>query len=155
MGKKRKNKEIQTKEAKKETFSSKMKKAKEQNELNFENNPQPKPAEEKVDIAELPEEEQKVTLDVLEKERVRRLTFNTEEEKRIWNKMNKKRKLNTPYFLLGVGINFLLYWGGVDLSQNISVGAIVGLGVPLATMFIGAELHYRFFMQPKEQHMQR
>lgn len=77
----------------------------------------------------------------------RSLEFATEEEREGWRKAFKKSKLYTPYFLVGVGVNFLLYFAGLDLSRNILWGGIVGLAVPMVTMFGLSELHYRLFMK--------
>ncbi len=107
----------------------------------------PRPAEER---KELKEEEEKVTLDVQEKGKIRRYEFVSEEEKEIYQEMMKKRKLYTPYFLLGVGINLLLYYFGLDLSRQMLWGFIVGIGIPIITMFGFAELHYRFIILPRE-----
>lgn len=108
----------------------------------------PRPARER---KELSEEEKRVTLEVMEKDRIRRYNFASEEDKEMWKKMSKKRKLYTPYFLLGVGINLLLYKAGLDLSRDLILGPVVGIGVPMLTMFALAELHYRVFMLPKEE----
>ena len=89
----------------------------------------------------------RVKLEIVEKTRRRELEFESEEEKQGWHKAYRKSKWYTPYFLLGVGINFLLYRAGVDLAGNILVGMIVGSGVPIASMFIFTELHYRLFME--------
>jgi hypothetical protein len=90
---------------------------------------------------------ERVTLEVVEKTRRRRLEFESEEEKEGWEKAFHKSKWYTPYFLLGVLINFILYRAGLDLSGNILHGMVVGTGVPIATMFIFTELHYRYFIQ--------
>ncbi len=82
--------------------------------------------------------------------RYRRYYFKSEEEKHLWYRMQKKSKLYIPYFLLGVGINFILYFSGVDLSRNILWGALVGLGVPFASMFLFSEIHFRIRYGNKE-----
>ncbi len=107
----------------------------------------PLPAEER---KELSGEEEKVFLDVPEKGNIRRYEFASEEEKEIWKKMMKKRKLHTPYFLLGIGINFLLYYAGLDLSRNMLWGFLIGIGIPVTTMLGLAELHYRYLILPRE-----
>lgn len=90
------------------------------------------------------EQENKPYLDVkLSGRQYRRLYFETEKEKRQWQRMQKKSKLYIPYFLVGIGINFCLYFLGLDLESNIFLGALVGLGVPLSSMYFLAELHYR------------
>ncbi|MCL6447950.1 MAG: hypothetical protein K6U04_07330 [Armatimonadetes bacterium] len=73
----------------------------------------------------------------------RRYEFDSEEDKAEWEKLYRKSKLFMPYFLVGVGINFLLYFAGLDLSKNIMLGALVGLGIPLASMYLFSELHFR------------
>lgn len=73
----------------------------------------------------------------------RRYEFNSAEDKAEWEKLYRKSKLYIPYFLVGAGINLLLYFAGLDLSKNLFMGTIVGLGVPLASMYVFSELHYR------------
>ena len=90
-------------------------------------------------------DDEKVTLDILEKNKRRRLEFASQEEKRGWEKAYRKRKLYMPYFLLGMAFNFLLYRLGLDLSQDILRGLLVGMGVPFLFMFLLTELHYHFF----------
>lgn len=90
---------------------------------------------------------ERVTLEVVERTRRRKLEFESEEEKQGWHKAYSKSKWYTPYFLLGVLFNYLLYRAGVDLAGNIPVGMIVGTGVPIATMFLFTELHYRVFIE--------
>ncbi|MFO7802354.1 MAG: hypothetical protein R6V55_08685 [Desulfovermiculus sp.] len=75
--------------------------------------------------------------------RYRRLYFKDEEEKKLWYRMHKKSKLYIPYFLVGVAINFGLYFSGVDLSRDILMGSLVGMGVPLCSMFLLSEIHFR------------
>jgi hypothetical protein len=62
-------------------------------------------------------EEQKmsemVTLEVVERGRKKNMEFASEEDRLGWQKAYKKSKWYTPYFLVGVGINFLLYKGGL------------------------------------------
>ncbi|MCL6639126.1 MAG: hypothetical protein K6T80_05515 [Firmicutes bacterium] len=88
-----------------------------------------------------------VTLDIVERRRTRRLKFNSEEDKRGWEKAYRKSKLYMPYFLLGVGINFILYLSGLDLAKNLLLGGTIGIAVPMAAMFILSELHYRIFYE--------
>lgn len=87
---------------------------------------------------------QKHTLDVkIGPGKYRRYEFKSAEDKAEWEKLYRKSRLFIPYFLAGVGINFVLYFAGLDLSKNLVMGTIVGLGVPLASMYIFSELHYR------------
>ncbi len=90
---------------------------------------------------------EKFTLEVMERGRLKRLEFASEEDRAGWNKAFKKSKWYTPYFLVGVGINLLLYKLGVDLARNILLGALVGVAVPLGTMFLLTELHYQVFIK--------
>lgn len=87
--------------------------------------------------------EKTVTMEVVERGRVKRMEFASEEDRLGWEKAYRKSKWYTPYFLLGVGINFLLYKAGLDLSRNMLVGFIIGVGIPLLSMFVLAELHYQ------------
>jgi len=89
------------------------------------------------------------TLDIVERKKKRRLNFASEEDKRGWEKAYRKSKLFIPYFMVGIGINFLLYLSGLDLSQNLFLGGLVGMVVPMATMFLLSELHYRIFYENK------
>ena len=60
-----------------------------------------------------------------------------ERQKRFWYNF---------YLFAGVGINFLIYFTkpyGFDPSGNVALGASVGLGVPLLTMFVGTFLHQK------------
>lgn len=90
---------------------------------------------------------ERVTLEVVEKDRKRRMVFESDEDRLGWEKASRKGKWYTPYFLLGVLINYLLYRAGLDLARNILWGMIVGTGIPLFTMFFGTELHYRLFIE--------
>jgi VanZ family protein len=90
---------------------------------------------------------ERVTLEVIERNRARRMEFESEEEKQGWEKAFRKSKLYTPYFLLGVLINYLLYRSGLDLSRNILWGMIIGTGIPLASMFLLSELHFKLFIE--------
>lgn len=89
----------------------------------------------------------RVALEVVEKSRTRKMEFESEEERLGWEKAYRKSKWYTPYFLFGVLINYLLYRAGVDLSRNILWGMIIGTGIPIASMFVLTELHYRFFIE--------
>ncbi|MDW7651805.1 MAG: hypothetical protein SCK29_11185 [Bacillota bacterium] len=89
---------------------------------------------------------EKVTLEVVERSRRRLMEFESEEERDGWEKAYRKGKWYTPYFLLGMFFNFILYKAGLDLSSNILWGLVVGVGVPIATMLLFTELHYRLFM---------
>ena len=84
-----------------------------------------------------------VTLEIEDKRKTRIYEFTSKEERDLWYRAYCKRKLYTPYFLLGVGINALLYKAGLDLSNDILMGAIVGLSVPFACMFLLSELHFK------------
>jgi hypothetical protein len=75
----------------------------------------------------------------------RRYYFKSEKEKMQWQRMHKKSKLYIPYFMLGIAINFGLYFAGVDLSKNIALGGAVGLGMPLVSMYFLSELHFRIW----------
>jgi len=75
----------------------------------------------------------------------RRLEFQSCEDMHKWEKAYCKSKWLIPYFLVGVGINLVLYRIGVDLSRNLGLGFLVGVGIPLVTMFLCSELHYRLF----------
>jgi hypothetical protein len=90
---------------------------------------------------------EKATLEVIERHRRREMEFESEEERLGWQKAYRKSKWYTPYFLVGIGINFLLYRSGLDLSQNILWGLVVGVGIPIFTMFVFTEIHYRLFIE--------
>lgn len=89
-------------------------------------------------------------LDLRHGTRVRRLTFASEEDRRRWVKASRKRRLYVSYFLVGVGINAVLYLMGVDLSRNFALGLLVGMGVPITCMFLLSEVHYRLFIDRRE-----
>jgi hypothetical protein len=96
------------------------------------------------------QEEEKPYLDIKRgRNQYRRYYFETEAEKREWEKMHRKSKLYIPYFLFGIALNFGLYFAGVDLKSNILTGALVGLGVPLACMYVLSELHFRIAQKLK------
>ncbi len=65
---------------------------------------------------------------------------------RNWEKAYRKGKLYIPYFLVGVGINFLLYYFGLNIGHSLLLGGLVGLAVPLSTMFLLSEIHYHLFI---------
>ncbi len=90
---------------------------------------------------------EKATLEVIERNRRREMEFESEEERLGWQKAYRKSKWYTPYFLVGIGINLLLYRAGLDLSKNIPLGLIVGVGIPIFTMFVFTEIHYRLFIE--------
>ncbi|MFZ5646454.1 MAG: hypothetical protein ACOY30_02430 [Bacillota bacterium] len=90
---------------------------------------------------------EKITLEIVEKNRRRVLEFSSEEDRRGWEKAYRKSKLHIPYFLFGIGVNFLLYFAGLDLSRDIFWGALIGLAIPMASMFILSELHYRLLIE--------
>ncbi len=91
----------------------------------------------------------KTVLEIHMKNKKRRLVFASEEDRKAWEKAYRKSKLHMPYFLAGIGINFILYFAGLDLSKNIILGAGIGLAIPLASMFFLSELHYKLFMEKK------
>lgn len=90
------------------------------------------------------EQKGKYVLEITRGQRTYRLVFRTEEDMLNWEKAYRKSRLYMPYFLLGVGINLLLYKLGLDLSRNLLLGGFVGLAIPLASMFLFTELHYRW-----------
>jgi hypothetical protein len=92
------------------------------------------------------DEKKRVTLELIEKDRRRELEFESEEDRIGWETAYRKSKWYLPYFLLGVVFNLLLYKAGLDLARNILLGSLVGIGVPIATMFLLTELHYRLFI---------
>jgi hypothetical protein len=87
-------------------------------------------------------QQQPVTLEVKEGRKRVRLEFASEEDRAGWERAYRKSRWYTFYFLAGVGINFLLYRAGLDLSRQIFWGALVGIGVPLASMFLLTEVHF-------------
>lgn len=103
------------------------------------------PAAESPDIVE-----EGRTLEVRRGDRIRRMEFASEEDRRNWKKASRKRRLYLAYFLVGVGINAVLYLLGLDLSDDLLRGLLVGMGVPIATMFFLSELHYRLFVERSE-----
>lgn len=91
------------------------------------------------------------TLEVKQKRnKVVRMEFATEEDRRGWERAYTKSRFYTLYFMVGVGINFVLYYAGLDLSRNILLGAAVGLAVPLASMFALTELHFYLLDKKKK-----
>lgn len=89
--------------------------------------------------------EGKVVIEVQQRDKVRKMEFESEEDRAGWEKAFRKSKWYTPYFLLGVFFNYILYKAGLN-PGNIAWGMIIGVGVPMATMFIFTELHYRLFI---------
>lgn len=83
-----------------------------------------------------------VTLEVRQGQKMVRMEFASEEDRHGWYKAYRKSRFYTFYFMVGVGINFLLHFAGLDLSRNIALGGLVGLAVPLAAMFGLTELHF-------------
>lgn len=75
----------------------------------------------------------------------RRMEFQSKEDMRNWEKAYRKSKWFVPYFFVGIGINLLLYKLGLDLSRNLGLGFLVGVGIPVLSMFALTELHYRLF----------
>jgi len=50
------------------------------------------------------------------------------------------------YLLMGVGVNFLIYFTkpyGFDPGQSVLWGSLVGIGIPMCTMFAGVAIHKR------------
>lgn len=92
------------------------------------------------------EKKKSATLEVIERDRRRQLEFESEEERIGWEKAFRKSKWYPFYFLLGVVFNLILYKAGLDLARNILLGSVVGIGVPIASMFLLTELHYRLFI---------
>lgn len=82
-----------------------------------------------------------VTLEVREGNKIVRMEFKSEEDRDGWLRAYRKSRYYTFYFMVGIGVNFLLYFAGLDLSRKIFLGALVGLAVPLTTMFGLTELH--------------
>ena len=73
----------------------------------------------------------------------RRYEFDSEEDMREWEQIHRKSRLYIPYFLVGVGINLILHFAGLNLGKNIVMGSLVGMGVPFASMYLFSELHFR------------
>lgn len=82
-----------------------------------------------------------VVLEVRNRNKIVRMEFKSEEDRDGWLKAYRKSRFYTFYFMAGIGVNFILYFAGLDLSRNILLGSLVGLAVPLATMFGLTELH--------------
>ncbi|MCF8054422.1 MAG: hypothetical protein K9K75_04295 [Deltaproteobacteria bacterium] len=56
----------------------------------------------------------------------------------------QRRKWYNLYFFVGIGINFLLYFTkpfGFDPSGSIFWGSLLGIAIPLVTMFLCVALH--------------
>lgn len=83
-----------------------------------------------------------VTLEVRERGKTVRLEFASEADRDGWQRAYRKSRWYMFYFLVGVSINFLLYFAGLDLSRNILLGALVGLAVPVTAMLLLTELHF-------------
>lgn len=86
--------------------------------------------------------QQPATLEVKKGRKRVRLEFASEADRDGWQKAYRKTRWYTFYFLVGVGVNFLMYFAGLDLSRQIFWGALVGIGVPLSSMFLLTELHF-------------
>ncbi len=68
------------------------------------------------------------------------------EDSRIESWERTKRFWYNFYLFVGVGINFLIYFTkpwGLDPGTNVALGASLGLGIPLAAMFVGTYLHQK------------
>jgi hypothetical protein len=83
-----------------------------------------------------------IMLDVRERGKTVRLEFASEADRAGWERAYRKSRWYVFYFLIGVSVNFLLYFAGLDLSRNILLGALVGLAVPVAAMLLLTELHF-------------
>ncbi|HSW36002.1 MAG TPA: hypothetical protein VLH18_05295 [Candidatus Limnocylindrales bacterium] len=83
-----------------------------------------------------------VTLDIKGRGKKVRLEFASETDRDNWQRASQKRPWYIFYFFLGIGINFLMYFAGLDLSRNIFLGALVGMGVPLSSMFLFTVVHF-------------
>ena len=93
---------------------------------------------------------EQITLEVKQRGNKRvRMEFASDEDRRGWERAYLKSRFYTRYFMVGVGINFLFYLAGLDLSRNILLGGIVGLAVPVAAMFGFTELH--FYLRDKKK----
>ncbi|MBS3898655.1 MAG: hypothetical protein KGZ41_05050 [Dethiobacter sp.] len=86
-------------------------------------------------------------LDVKRGNRIMSMEFDTEEDRRGWERAYRKSRLYTLYFMVGVGINFIFYFAGLDLSRNLLLGGVMGLAVPVAAMLGFTELHLYFLEQ--------
>ena len=84
---------------------------------------------------------EQLKLDVKRGKRIMSMEFATGEDRRGWERAYRKSRLYTLYFMLGVGINFIFYFAGLDLSRNLLLGGAMGLAVPVATMLVFTELH--------------
>lgn len=87
-------------------------------------------------------DQQPVTLEVRKGRKIMRMEFASEADRDGWQHVYRKSRWYTFYFLVGVGINFLLYLAGLDLDRQLFWGALVGIGVPLISMFTLTELHF-------------
>lgn len=88
-----------------------------------------------------------VTLEIKEKNKVRVYKFASKEERDLWYKAYRKKRLYTPYFLVGVAFNALLYRAGLNVGEDILLGFIVGLGLPFVTMLVFSELHFKYLYE--------
>lgn len=91
-----------------------------------------------------------IKLEVKRGNRIMRLEFLTEEDRKNWERAYRKSRLYMLYFMVGVGINFILYYAGLDISRNLLLGGIVGLAVPVAAMLGFTELHV-YLLERKKQ----
>lgn len=101
-------------------------------------------------IAEKSVSENPFTLEIRRGNKIRRMEFASMEDMLGWQKAYRKSKLYIPYFLVGIAINFVLFFAGLDLANNLFLGPLVGLAVPLACMYILAEFHHRVFYEKKD-----
>ncbi|MBT9172288.1 MAG: hypothetical protein DDT21_00669 [Syntrophomonadaceae bacterium] len=91
---------------------------------------------------EKPQGQEPVTLEVKKGRRIMRMEFASEADRAGWERTYRKSRWYTFYFLVGVGINFLMYLAGLDLDRQLFWGALVGITVPLLSMFLLTELHF-------------
>lgn len=70
-------------------------------------------------------------------ERINARLIRWEEKKRMWYYI---------YLAIGVGINFVIHYTtpyGIDPGKSIFWGSLLGLGIPLVTMFILSYIHQK------------
>jgi hypothetical protein len=65
-------------------------------------------------------------------------------EEKVARWVRNQRMWYNFYLFLGVGVNFLIYFTkpyGFDPGLNIFWGALIGAGIPIATMLLGTAIH--------------